>query len=184
MAIRDINQALEAVAEVASENKEKIKQNSNQRRSQVVDIYGQEFSRTGNMLKSATFYISISPDIIYLERFQFKLFVIDSDNAKNWSISIDGVDVTAFLREQADRMPNGKWMDGSEGIFPSTDLDVGNAISGSFDLIDVANTMYALGYRANAEKLLRAGFKRVTIKADDEFDVSLLLYLKYSHLNR
>lgn len=187
MAIRNYNDALEALAEITSENKQKLKQGSNQRRSQVVDIFGQEYTRIGKSIsgstyKRATIHISVSPDIIYLERFQFKIFVIDSDNAKHWDIKIEGIDITPYLREQAER--KGRWLDGSEGVFPSKDLDTGQNISDSFDLIEVAHTMYAEGRYNDAEKILRSGLKKVVIEADDDFDISLLLYLKYSHLNR
>ncbi|MCL1925096.1 MAG: hypothetical protein FWF50_05885 [Defluviitaleaceae bacterium] len=46
-----------------------------QRRNQVVDIYGQEFTRQGEKKVPASFYISISPDLIYFERFEFKVII-------------------------------------------------------------------------------------------------------------
>lgn len=46
-----------------------------QRRNQVVDVYGMEFTRQGDTNNPATFYISISQDLIYYERFEFKIII-------------------------------------------------------------------------------------------------------------
>lgn len=41
----------------------------------MVDNYGMEFTRQGDATHPAVFYISISPDLIYYERFEFKLII-------------------------------------------------------------------------------------------------------------
>lgn len=70
-----IDEAINRIAERTFDNTETIRQMKKQRRNQVVDIYGMEFTRQGGPGAPATFYISISPDMIYLERFEFKLII-------------------------------------------------------------------------------------------------------------
>lgn len=70
-----IDNAINRIAERTFDNTETIRQMKKQRRNQVVDIYGMEFTRQGGPGAPATFYISISPDMIYLERFEFKLII-------------------------------------------------------------------------------------------------------------
>ena len=67
--------AIMKLAERLSDQKEAKRNISLQRRNQVVDIYGVEFTRQGDEGKPATFYISISPDLIYFERFEFKIII-------------------------------------------------------------------------------------------------------------
>lgn len=189
MAIRSVESAIEALAEVSKDNKKRLEQMSNQRRLQVVDIFGNEFTGNSQVAeRKSTYWISISPDIVYLERFQFKIYVVDSENAKNWHISLNGVDITDYLKEQAGRSRDTRWMDGSEGLFPSNELlEDENTITPSFDIIDVANVLYAEGTdesKEKADKILKSGMKRLVVQADDTFTATILLYLKYSHLNR
>lgn len=70
-----MEQAIERVAERTYENTQDIKKIKLQRRTPPVDIYGMEFTRQGGPGAPATFYISISPDMVYLERFEFKLII-------------------------------------------------------------------------------------------------------------
>ena len=67
--------AITKLAERLSDQREAKRNVSLQRRNQVVDIYGMEFTRQGDEGKPATFYISISPDLIYFERFEFKIII-------------------------------------------------------------------------------------------------------------
>lgn len=59
-------------------------------------------------------------------------------------------------------------------------------VNGSFDLIDIANTMYNDdNYSSDdADEILESGIKKIRITANREFTASILLYLKYSHINR
>ncbi|EOL50651.1 hypothetical protein [Enterococcus caccae] len=67
--------ALNKMAERIADRTSESKQGQLQRRNQVVDIYGMEFTRQGDTNHPATFYISVSPDLIYYERFEFKIIV-------------------------------------------------------------------------------------------------------------
>lgn len=67
--------ALNKMAERIADRTIDSRQDQLQRRNQVVDIYGMEFTRQGDSSHPATFYISVSPDLIYYERFEFKIII-------------------------------------------------------------------------------------------------------------
>lgn len=46
-----------------------------QRRNKVVDLFGIEYTRQGDTSHPATFYLSVSQDLIYYERFEFKIII-------------------------------------------------------------------------------------------------------------
>lgn len=68
-------EALDRVAERVYENKKSIRQSDLQRRDRVLDLYGIEYYRVGDGGAPARFYISASPDLVYWERFEFKLII-------------------------------------------------------------------------------------------------------------
>lgn len=63
------------IAEQAHDNKVENKQSANQRRNTFVDIYGLEIQGQGDTNHPASFGISISPDLIYYERWEFKVAI-------------------------------------------------------------------------------------------------------------
>lgn len=67
---------LNTIAERTIDNTRLIKRDINQRRNGMEDLYGVAFTEYGDASNPASFYISISPDMVYLERFAFK-FVIE-----------------------------------------------------------------------------------------------------------
>lgn len=218
------NEAIERIAQRTAYNTKDIKQKNRQRRHQVVDMYGVEYTRQGDGGSPATFYISISPDMVYLERFEFKLIIqpfvstvstsgiqsatVDVNDtslsianqaitpnphkhttsphthnvvsgvslihttSSSFTVSIEGIDVTPYLMAQY-----GEWIDG-EGVYPS--LDIGK----DYDILEVASDLVAEGRDADAEKLTKAGYKAISITSDAPFQVTLVNYLKYSHINR
>lgn len=214
-------EALERVAMVTANNAKLLKQNYTQRRDVPVDLYGIEFYRQGDANYPATFYISISPDMIYMERFEFKLIIqpfmastgvvgetslspgpyatvneprlILSNQAvtpnphthtltpgmssipvtaSDFRISVEGIDVTAYLMAQYD-----SWING-EGVYPSLD------VAKNYDLLQVASDLVAEGREADAGKLTEAGYKKIQISSGSPFSSVLVLYSKYSHMNR
>lgn len=68
-------EALVRVSERTVENRQMLNRMKQQRRVSFVDLYGVPFHAQGDSNAPATFYISVSPDLIYYERFAFK-FVI------------------------------------------------------------------------------------------------------------
>ena len=217
------DEAIERIAEQTVKNKERWSESLKQRRNQVVDLYGVEYTRLGDKNAPATFYISISPDMVYLERFEFKLIIqpfmatsgagtgeatVSVDNtslsisggnitpnphkhttqshshtvtqgvsqihtsASDFKVHIEGIDVTPYLMAQY-----GSWING-EGVYPS--LKIGE----DYDILEAASDMRGEGKIAQAEKLVRPGYKPVSISSASPFQVTLVLYSKYSHLNR
>lgn len=230
------DEAVEWIGEKTIQNTQDIRQKNRQRRHQVVDMYGVEYTRQGDGGSPATFYVSISPDMVYMERFEFKLIIqpfvstaagttesqtvnvkdteltldnlavvngtnlIISDDgiepnphshetdphshdvvagislhhttASDFRISIEGIDVTPYLMAQY-----GSWIDG-EGVYPS--LEIGK----DYDILEVASDLVNEGRKDDADKLIRAGYKAISITSSQPFQVTLVLYLKLSHLNR
>ena len=168
------DEAITRLAERQNDLSKDISQKNRQRRTGFVDLYGMEIQRSGN---PARFYISISPDLEYYERFQFKLY-IQSFYGSDLQISVDGVDITDYLIAQHD----GEWITGP-GLYPTDDISQGSDEPNDFyDILDVASVMVDEG--VDVTDLLNPGFKMVEIKSDAAFSVSLILYLKYSHINR
>lgn len=94
----------------------------------------------------------------------------------NFHVIVEGIDITAYLKAQCTK--NGwNWFNG-EGVYPSTELEQ------SFDLMEVACDMEAEGNTANASKILRQGWKPITLSGDQPFGATMVLYLKYQHMNR
>lgn len=131
---------------------------------------------------TAKFYISISPDMVYLQTYQFKV-VIENATSTDFSLTIDGYNLTDYFKLQS-----GEWINGN-GIFPSASLDT------SYDLLQVASVIVteAENTTSAVEKerlmtmyktLTQPGLHEVTIGSSGAYTVSMLLYPKYSHTNR
>lgn len=196
-----LRKQLNILAERTYDNKRDISEKNKQRRNQVVDMYGMDISRESNSsnpygLKgdTATLYVSVSPDLVYYERFQFKLY-INSNSAENFQIFVrtkythDGeykmgnIDITPYLKAQED----GEWIEGGrETAYPNNVLEDADptAPANAYDMLEVADMMYAEGNEEQAEAILRPEFKKFLVRADGEFFCAMILYLKYSHLNR
>lgn len=235
--VTDLESAVFKLSERVVQNYKDIRQSKVLRRNQTVDIYGSEFYRQGSGDAPATFYISVSPDMVYMERFEFKLIissftstvtgasvgeasvVVDDTEltvgkttatagqehthsltpnphthttiphthnvianggisqiittADDFRIKIDGIDITAYLMAQYD----GDWIEG-EGVYPSLEIDK------DYDILEVASDMMAEGRTADAKKLMSSGYKLVQVSSSQPFSCTMVLYLKYNHLNR
>lgn len=68
-------EALNRIAERTSDNVKELRKTRLQRRTEFTDLYGVPFYAQGDGTNPATFYISISPDLVYFLRFQFKLHI-------------------------------------------------------------------------------------------------------------
>ncbi|WP_305084698.1 hypothetical protein [uncultured Dubosiella sp.] len=151
-----------------------------QRRYHTVDFYGYEFTRNGNQSNPAVVGISISQDLVYYERFEFKLIVqpipvatedgitLVPSNPANMKVTIEGVDLTPYFKAQYD----GHWINGN-GTYP-------NAGTANYDVLQACGLLS----EEERQKVLSAGYKKVVITADGPFQVTLVNYLKYSHVAR
>lgn len=216
-------EAIERVAARTARNSQDIAQKNKQRRYSVVDSNGMEFTRLGDVNAPARFYISVSPDMVYYHRFEFKLIIqpftttvsggtdavavtVDDTSleiqnnqitpnphkhttvahshnivsgitptpvtATVFGVKVEGIDITPYLAAQYN-----DWISG-EGIWPYLDIEK------DYDLLQVANDLRAEQRYADAAKLVKAGYKAVEVTANGPFQVTLVLYLKYDHLNR
>lgn len=75
MPIMTYESILNRIAERTYDNTRQLRKGVNQRRNGMEDLYGVMFSAEGDANNPATFFISLSPDFVYLQRFAFK-FVI------------------------------------------------------------------------------------------------------------
>lgn len=171
-------EALNRIAERTSDNVRELRKSRFQRRTEFTDLYGIPFYFESDNDR-AEFYISISPDLVYFMRFQFKLQIIGT-SSDEFEISIGGVDITDYLITQHE----GEWIDG-EGLYPTDALEEQTDF---YDVLAVAQDIYNEGdteeKTSDSNKLLRPGFKKVLIKSDSSFSGVLYLYAKYSNVGR
>lgn len=68
-----IESAINRIGERTADNKRELQKSRLQRRTEFTDLYGIPHTAQGDANNPATFYISISPDLVYYLRFQFKI---------------------------------------------------------------------------------------------------------------
>lgn len=88
--IRTYDDVLTRIAERTVDNYNQLRKDKTQRRVSFVDLYGVEYTRQGDANHPATFYISISPDFLYYERFALKLQIMP------FVSSVTGVNITGL----------------------------------------------------------------------------------------
>lgn len=186
-----LDQYLNSIAEKTLDNSRQLKRDVHQRRNGMEDLYGVCFSAHATELKSgrytARFYISLSPDYVYLHRFAFKFVIMpsitegeDPSEGRDWRVEIGGQNITDYLKEQQDIPPEDPLFEG-EGVYPSNKLDDREDF---YDILDVVSVMYAEGEDGAAEAIIKPIFKPVEISSVKPFSVDAYLYLKYSNTNR
>lgn len=96
-----IPSALERVAERTNDNIEYRRQAELQRRNQVIDLYGIEHTAQGDSNTPASFYVSVTPDLVYYERFEFKIMISpfampvgNSGATNNTVVQVDSTELT------------------------------------------------------------------------------------------
>lgn len=186
-----LDQYLNSIAEKTLDNSRQLKRDVHQRRNGMEDLYGVCFSAHATEPKSgrytARFYISLSPDYVYLHRFAFKFVIMpsitegeDPSEGRDWRVEIGGQNITDYLKEQQDIPPEDPLFEG-EGVYPSNQLDDREDF---YDILDVVSVMYAEGEDDSAEAIIKPIFKPVEISSVKPFSVDAYLYLKYSNTNR
>lgn len=88
-----IDEYLARLSERVIDNTRQLKKGVHQRRNGMEDLYGVEFTHNGDASHPATFYISISPDLVYYERFDFK-FIIGAYESAVAGIDLSGEGMT------------------------------------------------------------------------------------------
>lgn len=84
MPLYTLDQYLDRLSERTVDNTKQLKRAVNQRRNGMEDLYGTMFSASGDADNPARFYVSLSPNYVYLEMFAFK-FVI-----KPFAVTVKG----------------------------------------------------------------------------------------------
>lgn len=130
-----LDQYLNALSEKAIDNSRQLKKGLHQRRNGMEDLYGVCFSANGDANNPATFYISLSPDYVYLERFAFKFvikpFVSSVAGASSGTLTIN----STMLEAEAVQDPQTSDIDVSITPNPHT-----HTLSGSIGGIDYGVT--------------------------------------------
>lgn len=84
------------LAEKTLDNTRQLKKGINQRRNGMEDLYGICFSANADATNCAKFYISLSPDYVYLHRFAFKL-VIKPYASTVYGMTSGDIDQSVFI---------------------------------------------------------------------------------------
>lgn len=192
-----IEEYMNKVAEKTIDNSQQLKRGVHQRRNGMEDLYGVCFSAHATEANDqgryeAKFYVSLSPDYVYIHRFAFKFVIMpsivqdeDPSEGRDWKVYIGKrddnslVDITAYLEEQQGITP----LFSGEGIYPKND-ELIDSIENFYDILDVVSVMYAEGNNADADTIIEPKFKPVVISSKKPFSVDAYLYLKYSNTNR
>lgn len=192
-----IEEYMNRVAEKTIDNSQQLKRGVHQRRNGMEDLYGVCFSAHATDANDqgryeAKFYVSLSPDYVYIHRFAFKFVIMpsivqdeDPSEGRDWKVYIGKredddtlVDITAYLEEQQGMTP----LFSGEGIYPSNGLT--DSVENFYDILDVVSVMYAEGNDVDADAIIEPTFKPVVISSKKPFSVDAYLYLKYSNTNR
>lgn len=91
--ILTLEQYLNRLAEKSVDNTKQLRKQVQQRRNGMEDLYGIEFTHNGDATHPATFYVSVSPDLVYYERFAFK-FIIEPFASSVAGVSLTGSGMT------------------------------------------------------------------------------------------
>ena len=173
------DQFVSRIAERVVDSRQLLAQDLKQRRDQVVDIQGVEYHRSmfmepGTPIPIARIPIAVSPDLIYWERFEFKISVYAaSQGVDGFKIFLEGVDISPYLAVQYN-----SWID-HEGLFPSVEVNK------NYDVLLAASYMILDGREDLAERILKPGYKTITVAATYPMQVTLTIaHCKFSHTNR
>lgn len=142
-----------------------------QRRNQIVDQFGVELNPIySNGHKKAEVFISISPDLLYYSKWEFKIVIEQNGHtlAHYYDMKIAGVPVTTLFKAQY-----GGWWCWEPGFYPNSGL-------ACYDVLKACGLMS----KENREKILSPGYKRIEMTAENSFDMKIINYLKYSFVSR
>jgi len=163
MAVTPIDKIVSAVNRIGErtyDQRQANKQSSNQRRNTFVDIYGLDIARQGDTNNHACFGVSISPDLIYYERWEFKIDIrpfampvagggtTDSVNATvaNTSLTTNGTTITPNPHGHA-TAPHSHNLTAGISIIPSTisnfEVFIGTPEMSDADMINLTEHLKA-----------------------------------------
>lgn len=190
--ITSIEEYVNKIAGVTIATKEAMERSLFQRRNQVTDINGIYFYAQGGNGVPAETRIGVSRDMVYLQRFEFKVIIspfmgtggLSPDirpvpvNASRFRITIDDFDVSPYLAAQHDG-----WIRGA-GIWPSEDIDA------TYDLLEVACDLWSEYQNGDAsaydayKRITGPGYKKVAVIGNDLFASAIQMWMKFPNSNR
>lgn len=92
-------QILNRIAEKTIDNTRQLRRGVQQRRNGMEDLYGMVYNVNGDANHPATFYVSVSPNLVYYEQFAFK-FIVEpfmssvSEGTGSAVVSVDNTSLT------------------------------------------------------------------------------------------
>lgn len=75
MAIGELENAIGTLATRTNNSTKRLKRDNKQRRNQVTDDFDKEYECIGDKNSRGRIYLAISPDMVYIERWEFKVIV-------------------------------------------------------------------------------------------------------------
>lgn len=203
-------EALNLISERTIENRQESRQKNLQRRTTPMDMYGVEIHKETKNGKVVFYSPSLSADKEYLERLQFKIVVEGSSGLTDFKLLMGDTDDVTYS-DEAQNVPDdeaeeiadvdlspylaaqhGVWVDGN-GIFPTSVISDKAEVADFYDILEacgdyIANTSKGTKERLRAEEevdmMTSAGLKRLTIETNTDCSISILMYVKYSQVNR
>ena len=100
--ILSYEQILNRLAEKSVDNTTQLRRGVAQRRNGMEDLYGTVYTVNGDADHPATFYVSVSPDLVYYERFAFKFIIqpfISSVGEGTGSATVTVLDTSLAIEE-------------------------------------------------------------------------------------
>jgi len=210
----ELDRAITTLAQQAVIRKKENERTQRQRRNQVVDTYGMEHTSQGDETSPATFFVSISPDLIYYERFEFKLvieaFRIPLKTGTSGSVpqtepvTLEIVNGKITPNPHTHEITAGITLDGNVGQTFELFIDGinlteafkqqynGHWVTGTGIFPETSNglgnydVLKAIEYLPEWQRgvVLKPGFKKIEVRGKGVFHATLINYLKYSHVNR
>lgn len=130
-------QIINMLLERTADNTRQLRKMIEQRRNGMEDLYGVSHSANGDAQHPATFYISLSPDYTYLQRFAFKLVI------KPFSSTVSGVSGGGSMRVGETTLESES---GSHVIAGTSTLDDGLGITPNPHTHDVSGSIGDVDY--------------------------------------
>lgn len=144
--------------------------NNRQRRYLVTDDFDKEYSTVANDDVTGLIYLSISSDMTYIERWEFKMIVERETEAdfETLRIILDEVDLTNAFKAQ---FPN--WVTGT-GMYPD------ETVNNRYNILEAIDTIP----EAQRTAILKQGYHKLEFVANGLFSVKIREFKKYAFINR
>lgn len=162
----ELEQALGSLIIRSKKTTTRQMQANTQRRNLVMDDFDKEYVGTSNG-GTCQIWLSISPDMMYIERWEFKL-IVESGNFSDLRMKMDGRDFTAELKAQFPTPVT------KPGIYPDS------SVNNRYDLLEAFSVLS----NEEREPFLKQGYHNLEFVATSDFTIKIREFKKYSFINR